>query len=381
MLTGKGMKKFTFTSCFFITVCLSVDSKTLSGRTDCPEGYVLWPVDSTCHRPFSQGPCAPYQQLINHPEVPFCRNIKEAPRPDGAWSLGSVYLPLTHVPEKQSGWRIPLNESGLEGRELDCLSKDRVYWPEDRQCYDLLSAGPCSRGEWLVLEKDGDENSVMCKERVCPCDSVHPEFCEVEVKGSSCRCQVAMAAAQDGLCEPGEQLLLDPFGFGVCGCITSPPHATWPYDGKCYPLYTQGPCDPGYQLSMSPSRLEPSCRPAVCGDERSVMWEDGSCYPLGERGPCRDIEVLSIDEEHLTPYCKLEESKIKRVYDMLPGGFIKDGPISINLKAKNCQLNYLGKCKNAFISSRQISRKSRNKLYVRQRASRSYLGWLRSFRK
>ena len=44
---------------------------------------------------------------------------------------------------------------------------------------------------------------------------------------------------QDGICEVGEQLLLDPYGFGVCGCISSPPHIPWPQDGKCYPLYTQ----------------------------------------------------------------------------------------------------------------------------------------------
>ena len=70
-----------------------------------------------------------------------------------------------------------MSEAGLGSKELDCLSQSRVYWPEDKQCYDLLSAGPCSRyhffifififlllfsdcfsGEWLVLEKSGAEN-------------------------------------------------------------------------------------------------------------------------------------------------------------------------------------------------------------------------------
>ncbi|XP_023344856.1 uncharacterized protein LOC111714070 [Eurytemora carolleeae] len=256
--------------------------------------------------------------------------------------------------QKEQGWKLPLNELELGTKELDCLSNDKVYWPEDNKCYDLLSSGPCSSGEWLVLD--------------------------VEVRDGDCQCKVALAAAQDGICEPGEQLLLDPFGFGVCGCITSPPHATWPNDGKCYPLYTRGPCDEGYQLTMSPSRLEPSCSPSLCGDERSVLYEDGECYFLGTKGPCAEVEILSIHEETFQPYCKIVLSQVKRVFDMLPGGFIKNGPISINLKARNCQLNTDGKCKDAFVPAQQISRKSPNRPAIRQRASKSYIGWLQSFR-
>ena len=38
-----------------------------------------------------------------------------------------------------------MNELELGTKELDCLSNDKVYWPEDNKCYDLLSSGPCSR--------------------------------------------------------------------------------------------------------------------------------------------------------------------------------------------------------------------------------------------
>ncbi len=47
--------------------------------------------------------------------------------------------------QKEQGWKLPLNELGLGTKELDCLSNDKVYWPEDNKCYDLLSSGPCSR--------------------------------------------------------------------------------------------------------------------------------------------------------------------------------------------------------------------------------------------
>ena len=61
-------------------------------------------------------------------------------------------------------------------------------------------------------------------------DSLAPA--QVEVDSGPCRCRVALAAAQDGICEAGEQLVVTPYGKSVCGCITSPPHATWPADGK-----------------------------------------------------------------------------------------------------------------------------------------------------
>ena len=54
--------------------------------------------------------------------------------------------------------------------------------------------------------------TVVCRERLCPCTAERPELCEVEVEGGDCRCRVALAAAQDGICEPGEQLLVSPTG-------------------------------------------------------------------------------------------------------------------------------------------------------------------------
>jgi len=353
-----------------------IDAKYL--RTQCSEGYLSWDVDGTCHQPNSQGPCSYDLVLVDHNN---CANIEDSSSDgndidDGVWSLGSIFHTKL---VKKKGWLVPGNETYLDEDELNCLAAGQVYWPKDGQCYDLLSAGPCSRGEWLVLEADGRDDRVVCKTRTCPCDSVHPEYCEVEVRDGDCQCKVAMAAAQDGLCDVGEQLLLDPYGFGVCGCISSPPHITWPVDGKCYPLSTQGPCNETFQLAMSSTFGEPFCKPALCENERSVMWNDGACYDLGTRGPCDEIELLSIDEESLEPRCIVEESRVKRMFDTLPGGFIRDGPVSISLKARNCLLDRRGKCKNSF-RSQNVSKKSSNKLRVRRRSSRSYINFLKQFR-
>ena len=52
-----------------------IESSIIPGRTDCSEGYILWPIDSTCHRPFYQGPCGPNQVLIDHLQGPYCEFI------------------------------------------------------------------------------------------------------------------------------------------------------------------------------------------------------------------------------------------------------------------------------------------------------------------
>ena len=107
---------------------------------------------------------------------------------------------------------------------------------------------------------------------------------QVEVENSSCQCRVALAAAQDGLCDPGEQLLVTPYGLGVCGCIVDPPHTPWQEDGKCYPVHSRGPCHQGFILKLSFSGNKPACQPALCG-EGQVFYEVGTnrCfYELGK---------------------------------------------------------------------------------------------------
>ena len=73
-----------------------------------------------------------------------------------------------------------------------------------------------------------------------------------------CQCKVALAAAQDGICQPGrdklffsvrmkelkflssgQQLLVGPTGYGECGCIQNPVHVTMGDNNSCHPLYHQ----------------------------------------------------------------------------------------------------------------------------------------------
>ena len=82
-------------------------SSRIPGHTDCSEGYILWPIDSTCHRPFYQGPCGPNQVLIDHQQGPYCEFIgnnvesendeiadedveQHFDEDESSWSLGTV---------------------------------------------------------------------------------------------------------------------------------------------------------------------------------------------------------------------------------------------------------------------------------------------------
>jgi hypothetical protein len=259
--------------------------------------------------------------------------------------------------------------------ESACLASGRILWPADRQCYSLLDQGPCERGQWLVLDASGTR--VDCQPRRCPCDAAHRDLCEVEVEHLAGSCHVAATAAAAGLCAPGEQLVVTPRGYGVCGCITRPPHVLWNAvgdeegnNGRCYPLYQQGPCQPGFQLHYSRSRNEPVCQPALCADG-SVLWPaDGVCYPLEQAGgPCPDdLHRLVLDPASLEPVCQLDESRVKRVFDIIPTGVVTDAPLSPELITKDCQLDARGRCVRG----------------PRRRGgagtARGYVNWLKSYR-
>ena len=105
------------------------------------------------------------------------------------------------------GWRLP-GPDDLTPQQEACLALGQVYWPPTRSCHHLLTQGPCGEDEWLVL--DTDQDTVICSTRLCPCDPSMPDLCEVEmedVEEGGCRCRVALAAAQDGICQTGKNIL------------------------------------------------------------------------------------------------------------------------------------------------------------------------------
>ena len=129
-----------------------------------------------------------------------------------------------------------------------------------------------------------------------------------------------MAAEQDGICEKGQQIIVTPFGDGVCGCIINPPHMTWNGDGQCHPLFEQGePCLENESLQFSPKENQTVCTPTLC-KPGFVLYEDGKCYMIDSQGPCDDMSKLGIDPETHAIQCRTDKKSTQRsLWGLFPG--------------------------------------------------------------
>lgn len=342
----------------------------LGSPPPCPIGMVLWTPDGSCHQLFSQGPCQEDQVLISTLDGGVtCQGFQdEGQEKVNVW--GEETRRTEKLPVSITSWTLPSSQSSddsLSPKEADCLSQEKVFWPSDGLCYSLLEQGPCPTSHWLVLSNstEGGDVLVTCAPRLCPCDPSLALLCEVEMPPgtSDCKCKVALAAAQDGICGHGEQLLVNPYGHGECGCLTQPPHLPWA-NGKCYPVQSQGPCDPGWVLGVDPLSLEPSCLPQLCPDGK-VTYQ-GSCHTLGVKGPCQELQTLELDKESLQPVCTVNSEKVKRVFSAIPRVSVRFGKVG----------------RRFTVRMRPQSRRVTNtvKSYVRRRSPRKYVNWLRSFR-
>ncbi len=277
-------------------------------------------------------------------------------------------------------FRLPHWKDLLWPREEHCLSEESVFWPPDGRCHQLLQRGPCNDTEWLVLVEDFPGSvAIKCRSRRCPCSPEEPQLCEVwHEGGGECadRCVVALAAEQEMLCRKGEQLLLSPFGVGVCGCRVHPPHARWHLDGACYALHTQGPCPTNHTFQWSPPTVRSLCVPSLC-PAGLVLHSDGRCYAIGERGPCDENSTFVL--ESVDPACKPTVA-VKRIFDMAPNRYLRRerqrntilGSLRVRLRCDGGSCGNQAKKNNVFLPARE-------KRMMREDRARRYLKFLRSF--
>lgn len=265
-----------------------------------------------------------------------------------------------------------------------------VFWPADSQCYTLLHKGPCRDDEWLVLEEDGNGGvEIVCRERICPCKGKDPQLCEVWYdEDDACRenkCRVALAAEQQGICEEGEQLLVNPFGMGVCGCRSDPPHMKWADDGRCYELYTQGPCPENHTVQFSLPMEELLCVAEIC-PEGMTLYRDGRCYSLYTRGPCDDYSELVLDPSSKEPVClPTQNHKVKRIFDLAPKNLREErerNSILGNLRVQmNSRVQEQKKNDRGSFSSLFEQRRKKSRYNKTTKMAIGFLEWLRSYKK
>ncbi len=280
--------------------------------------------------------CGPGEVLIRKPEGSKCR-------PDRSYQWRNRGT-TTRRPKKTKIYfgqdqrqnllsdaiLLPLEDDDISIREEECLKDEQIYWPESRRCYSLLQQGPCRRNFWLVLNQlSSTRVEIACRRRPCPCEADNPTLCEVLFDDDNCRggkrCRVSLAAEQDGICPRGEQLLVSPFGEGICGCRVDPPHMRSPVDGRCHPLHSRGPCAANETLQFDPTSKKPLCVPRVCVEPGHALHSDGRCYEIGSRGPCDGDSIFNTDASNRDPRCKPRQNHVKRIFDLAPSRLRDDG--------------------------------------------------------
>jgi len=182
-------------------------------------------------------------------------------------------------------------------------SGDSLLWL-DGKCYQLASTGPCMEGSWLVLDSiaDGQQPIMKCKNKKCNDGIWWPKTCSCIKEPVLLKAQHIHLSNKQNLvnpCDEDEQILVDPYGDGVCGC-----------------------------------------------KDNFVRDAAGKCYELGKQGPCQDYEVFSM-EDGLT-LCIDSANISNRIFDLIPmnedpssRSGLREGKVS----RTNCHIDEMGKCR------------------------------------
>lgn len=51
--------------------------------------------------------------------------------------------------------------------EAACFAKEKFYHEPTKKCYDILTEGPCPKGEWFVLRKPLKSDAEVIVKAVC----------------------------------------------------------------------------------------------------------------------------------------------------------------------------------------------------------------------
>ena len=172
---------------------------------------------------------------------------------------------------------------------------------------------------WLVMvEREDGSLEAECRPRKCadPQQVWDPASCSCyPVLASS---NVTSGAEDNTRCGPGEQLMLDIFGQGICGC--KPGHSVWEADGICYEHGEQGPCPDNKTFDIDRETSIADCRGGASGED--AEYDD--------------------NDEASTPKT--------RIFDIIPDGGSNGvnhntGSTVVKVNSQTCVLDARGKCR------------------------------------
>ncbi|XP_046807570.1 uncharacterized protein LOC111685867 isoform X1 [Lucilia cuprina] len=261
-----------------------------------PLSPYFYDLEETCHEHYTKGPCSTPGHLFlpggrcdchrflphYHEEQQMCYELNSP----GPCPPGHVFI----VPENSS---VNDNESyGLIFSRAKCQCKDGYVPWSDGLCYRLYTRGPCGPDEFLL-------NATTCTRNFCGKNRLYfPDQKQCYRIGSQGPCDLYQVVVFDFTARPS----VDGISYnGMCGCAgviknldqqcSTPEESTTntcestpgmvELEGNCYKLYSRGPCGPGQWLEPIKSltldtarsiqtKAKCVCRPGYTPAERAA---------------------------------------------------------------------------------------------------------------
>ncbi|KAF6216864.1 hypothetical protein GE061_001214 [Apolygus lucorum] len=211
-------------------------TKNENGACFCKDGYVLWPENGQCYRPFTRGPCEQGSML----DIDYEREIKQL-----------QCIPLPCGPAK-------------------------LYFPGGKGCHKVGTNGPCPEDQVVLFQENPEQSlETVSYLGVCGCQIYQPssESFYPTLRG--------LKPSENGKCSSTRKLDPDPnpasskeasgsategVRTGKDPCISKRGMVLWT-DNTCQPLYNQGPCKDGEWVV--PDRGK--------GQRQGRGWKMGKC--------------------------------------------------------------------------------------------------------
>lgn len=164
-----------------------------------------------------------------------------------------------------------------------------LYWPPLKKCFKIFQVGyPCPETMELSPAANSKHTSKNAPAAECRC----PPGTALSAETNKCH-----SVFERGPCKSGQFFSPMPEGqttkrtgnrWGMCKEPSQCPMGMlfWPKDGKCYSMYTKGPCSKGKLLIQNEHGLA-QCKCESKGELGEYFYEtDETCHEHFTKGPC-----------------------------------------------------------------------------------------------
>ncbi|KAF7264723.1 hypothetical protein GWI33_022531 [Rhynchophorus ferrugineus] len=256
--------------------------KELYAECRCPPGHAFSVDKGKCYQLYTVGPCqegfyfGPDGEYRNNITTSIqllgsCKEILSCPDSNSIYWMqdGKCYQKLTRGPCSK-GQLLTVSQNRLSVCECDKRKELRQFRAYDGRCYQHFTKGPCKEKGVLFLP-DG----------TCGCHSFLPHYHN--------ETDMCFELGTAGPCSKGEIYTVLP-QTNTGGCVCKPGNLRYRSNQSCHRPFTKGPCDEGHILIN-----DTHCIPQPCQRGELYFPDDATCYKIGSRGPCLPGRIISFD--------------------------------------------------------------------------------------